>query len=106
MKVWLLLLGLIPGVAVAATSECPRTNQEQRLIEAITPEDHIWIYEGVELQKFFATLNAIGVLQGTPVDIDKVYVTEYKNLYHIFFLSRHCIVDVRDILKSQLRVNA
>ena len=94
------ILFLSFGVWVAHAEDCPDGNQEARITDAISPADHVWIFEGEGLKGFFDGLRKTGLFSGTPSNVTKVYVTQFQHIYHIFFLNKGCIVDVRDAYKE------
>jgi hypothetical protein len=76
---------------VAAAETCPMEAQEQRILEAVTPQDDVWKFEGQDLNTFMQHLNEMGLMAGRPTNVDLVYVTHDK-YYYAFFLNNHCIV--------------
>jgi hypothetical protein len=85
------LLWLSATFSTVAAETCPHEAQEQRILEAVTPQDDVWKFEGADLNTFMQHLNEMGLMAGRPTNVDLVYVTHDK-YYYAFFLNNHCIV--------------
>ena len=98
----LLTVFLFPTVAIA---DCAPETREVRIIEAIVPGvDHVSIFTDDGLTAFLSGLQSLGLLVGViPGQIDKVYVIEFRDIYHLFFLKDGCILYAGDELKATIQ---
>jgi hypothetical protein len=80
-----------------ASDTCPAELQEVRITEKVSPNDHVWKFEGVGLVTFMGSLRDYGLLVGIISNVDTVYVAETgeSKKFFVFFLSQGCIVDKR-----------
>jgi hypothetical protein len=82
---------------------CDRDHEETRITEAIVDGiDQVWIFSGDGAATFMKSLDDAGLMVGVKSHIDKVYVTEYGMIYHVFFLDGGCIIGAYDFYRPLL----
>ena len=88
---------------VSASPVCAHETDPARITEAIVDgTDRVWIFDGDGAITFMRYLEDKALIVGVKSKIDRVYVVEYKTVFHVFFISEGCILDARDFFHPLL----